>query len=196
MNLVTLNRGVGGTLLDRGTYVHTLLLIKTYFGSTELVITERVVTAKLGENVNLKCELVSKSKDVLQVTWQKTKGQFYENIATYSKRFGTKIADVFRDHVTVTQMETDISSITIRGIRKEDEACYNCMFNAYPEGAIIGRTCLSVYGNTTSKMFLFLFLYNLITWVTHCNCRYSGYQLYRQVSQSPKYKPNVTWIWV
>ncbi|MGH0148182.1 UNVERIFIED_CONTAM: hypothetical protein FKN15_020323, partial [Acipenser sinensis] len=112
--------------------------------SAELVRTQRVVAATLGDNVSLRCEL-SKPKDVLQVTWQKTKGQSFENIATYNKRFGAKITDAFRDRVTVTQVGTDASCITIEGVRKEDETCYSCLFNAYPEGAIIGKTCLSVY---------------------------------------------------
>ncbi|KAK1167932.1 OX-2 membrane glycoprotein-like [Acipenser oxyrinchus oxyrinchus] len=127
-------------------YILGMLVMSTVYNvvSAELVKTQRVVIATLGENVNLRCEL-SKPKDVLQVTWQKTKGQSFENVATYNKRFGAKITDAFRDRVTVTQVGTDVSCITIHGVTKEDETCYSCLFNAYPEGAIIGRTCLSVY---------------------------------------------------
>ncbi|KAK6487022.1 OX-2 membrane glycoprotein-like [Huso huso] len=127
-------------------YILGMLVMSTVYGSVsaELVRTQRVVAATLGENVSLKCEL-SKPKDVLQVTWQKTKGQSFENVATYNKRFGAKITDAFRDRVTVTQVGTYASCITIEGVTKEDETCYSCLFNAYPEGAIIGRTCLSVY---------------------------------------------------
>ncbi|XP_058885648.1 uncharacterized protein LOC117972804 [Acipenser ruthenus] len=129
-------------------YILGMLVMSTVYGSVsaELVRTQRVVAATLGENVSLKCEL-TKHKDVLQVTWQKTKGQSFENIATYNKRFGAKITDAFRDRMTVTQVGTDVSCITIEGVRKEDEACYSCLFNAYPEGAITGRTCLSVYAS-------------------------------------------------
>ncbi|KAK6485629.1 OX-2 membrane glycoprotein-like [Huso huso] len=127
-------------------YILGMLVMSTVYSvvSAELVRTQRVVTATLGENVSLRCEL-SKPKDVLQVTWQKTKGQSFENVATYNKRFGAKITDAFRDRVTITQVGTDASCITIHGVTKEDETCYSCLFNAYPEGAITGRTCLSVY---------------------------------------------------
>ncbi|XP_041127798.1 OX-2 membrane glycoprotein-like isoform X2 [Polyodon spathula] len=123
-----------------------MLVMGTVYGtvSAELVRTQRVVTATLGENVTLRCEL-SKSKDVLQVTWQKTKGQSFENIATYNKRFGATITDAFRDRMTVIQVRKDVSCITIQGVKEADETCYNCLFNAYPDGAIIGTTCLSVY---------------------------------------------------
>ncbi|MBN3287615.1 OX2G protein, partial [Polyodon spathula] len=47
--------------------------------------------------------------------------------------------------MTVIQVRKDVSCITIQGVKEADETCYNCLFNAYPDGAIIGTTCLSVY---------------------------------------------------
>uniref|UniRef100_A0A8K9V663 Immunoglobulin V-set domain-containing protein n=1 Tax=Oncorhynchus mykiss TaxID=8022 RepID=A0A8K9V663_ONCMY len=37
-------------------------------------------------------------------------------------------------------------SIVIRGVSRGDESCYKCLFNAFPEGAISGTTCLHVNG--------------------------------------------------
>ncbi|XP_066563710.1 OX-2 membrane glycoprotein [Amia ocellicauda] len=111
-------------------------------------MTQRIVTATIWDNVTLKCEL-TKSKDVLQVTWQKQNGQSAENIATYNNRFGAKVSDSYRERVSFVVKGLHESSIAIRGVSREDEACYNCLFNSYPEGAIKGITCIAtVYGNT------------------------------------------------
>uniref|UniRef100_A0AAZ1Y148 Ig-like domain-containing protein n=1 Tax=Oreochromis aureus TaxID=47969 RepID=A0AAZ1Y148_OREAU len=32
-----------------------------------------------------------------------------------------------------------------KNLTEEDEGCYRCLFNTYPEGAFIGRTCLQLY---------------------------------------------------
>uniref|UniRef100_A0AAZ1XV31 Ig-like domain-containing protein n=1 Tax=Oreochromis aureus TaxID=47969 RepID=A0AAZ1XV31_OREAU len=36
-------------------------------------------------------------------------------------------------------------SIVIRNVTEQDEGRYRCLFNTYPEGSFIGRTCLQVY---------------------------------------------------
>ncbi|XP_014906079.1 OX-2 membrane glycoprotein-like [Poecilia latipinna] len=35
-------------------------------------------------------------------------------------------------------------SMVIRKVTEEDEGCYRCLFNTYPKGALIGRTCLKL----------------------------------------------------
>ncbi|XP_066563003.1 OX-2 membrane glycoprotein isoform X2 [Amia ocellicauda] len=124
-------------------YVFWLSAI-TAHASSELVRTQRIVRAALGEAANLTCEL-TEPKDVLQVTWQRQNRQSAINIATYNTRFGAKISDSYREHVSFSQVGLQKCSIAIRGVTREDEVCYNCLFNSYPDGAIRGITCLSVY---------------------------------------------------
>ncbi|KAG7463382.1 hypothetical protein MATL_G00175970 [Megalops atlanticus] len=112
--------------------------------STESVRTKQIVTATLGHNVILSCELTD-PKTVMQVTWQKMTSNSVQNVATYSKRFGAKVKHPFRKHV---QLEDGVqkSSLLIRGVSRDHESCYKCLFNTYPEGAVSGTTCLKVYG--------------------------------------------------
>ncbi|XP_025758562.1 uncharacterized protein LOC109199909 isoform X3 [Oreochromis niloticus] len=36
-------------------------------------------------------------------------------------------------------------SIVIRNVTVQDEGCYHCLFNTYPEGSFTGKPCLQVY---------------------------------------------------
>ncbi|XP_029113899.1 OX-2 membrane glycoprotein-like isoform X2 [Scleropages formosus] len=121
-----------------------LVLLMSPAVLTELVRTQQTVVASLGDEALLKCELTT-PKDVLQVTWQRVTEGRTENMATYSKRYGMKITDPFRDHVHFREAELQECSIAIEGVKKEDESCYKCLFNAFPDGAISGTTCLKVY---------------------------------------------------
>uniref|UniRef100_A0A3B3SGD9 Nectin-3-like n=1 Tax=Paramormyrops kingsleyae TaxID=1676925 RepID=A0A3B3SGD9_9TELE len=112
--------------------------------SAELIRTEQLVMASFGEDVNLKCEL-TKQRNVKQVTWQRVSEQTSENMATYSERFGSKIADSFRKNVCFVETGLQQCSIVIRRVQWSDESCYDCLFNVFPDGAISGRTCLKIY---------------------------------------------------
>ncbi|XP_071186750.1 OX-2 membrane glycoprotein-like isoform X2 [Salvelinus alpinus] len=111
-------------------------------GLSQLVRTQQVVTATLGEDAVLTCELM-KPKDVRQVTWQKETTGANENVATYSKR-GPDVNVRFEGKVEFEDEGLQNCSIVIRGVSRGDESCYKCLFNAYPDGAISGRTCLHI----------------------------------------------------
>ncbi|XP_048835675.1 OX-2 membrane glycoprotein-like isoform X2 [Brienomyrus brachyistius] len=113
-------------------------------GFTELVRTQRLVMASLGDDVNIACEL-TQQKNVKQVTWQRVSEQTSENMATYSERFGSKITESFRKNVSFMETELQQSAIVIRRVQWSDESCYKCLFNVFPDGAISGRTCLNIY---------------------------------------------------
>ncbi|XP_069035172.1 OX-2 membrane glycoprotein-like isoform X2 [Lepisosteus oculatus] len=113
-------------------------------GSSELVRTQRIVSAVLGEDVSFCCEL-TQPKDVLQVTWQKLTAHKPENIATYNKRSGARIINSLSGRLGFLQTGLQKCSVAIKGVTKKDETCYSCLFNSFPEGAIAGKTCLSVY---------------------------------------------------
>ncbi|XP_075053948.1 uncharacterized protein LOC142139984 [Mixophyes fleayi] len=106
------------------------------------VICTSTSPAILGGNVNLTCDFPY-PLDVLQVTWEKKSGPLRQNMVTHSRRYGVHIADPFKRLVSVLQADTTRSSITITKLEKEDEACYICIFNTYPDGAFTGDVCLA-----------------------------------------------------
>uniref|UniRef100_A0A3B3SF93 Ig-like domain-containing protein n=1 Tax=Paramormyrops kingsleyae TaxID=1676925 RepID=A0A3B3SF93_9TELE len=120
------------------------LLIISPPGFTELVRTQRLVMASLGDDANFTCEL-TKQKNVKQVTWQRVSEQKSENMATYSERFGATVTGPFRENVNFVETGLQQCSIVIKGIQWSDESCYMCLFNVFPDGAISGRTCLKIY---------------------------------------------------
>ncbi|XP_071186745.1 nectin-1-like isoform X2 [Salvelinus alpinus] len=119
-----------------------ILLIFLPNGLSQLVRTQQVVTATLGEDAVLNCELM-KPKDVRQVTWQKETTGANENVATYSKR-GPNVNPPFQGKVEFEDEGLQNCSIVIRGVSRGDESCYKCLFNTFPDGAISGTTCLQV----------------------------------------------------
>ncbi|XP_064878930.1 nectin-1-like isoform X3 [Oncorhynchus nerka] len=111
-------------------------------GLSQLVRTQQFVTATLGEDAVLTCELM-KPKDVRQVTWQKETPGVNENVATYSKR-GSHVNPPFQRKVEFEDEGLQNCSIIIRGVSRGDESCYKCLFNTFPDGPISGTTCLKV----------------------------------------------------
>ncbi|XP_072556982.1 OX-2 membrane glycoprotein-like isoform X2 [Paramormyrops kingsleyae] len=121
-----------------------LSLIWISHGFAELVRTQQLVMASLGEDVNLKCEL-TKQRNVKQVTWQRVSEQKSENMAIYSERFGATVTWPFRKNVNFLEIGLQQCSIVIRRVQWSDESCYKCLFNLIPDGDISGRTCLKIY---------------------------------------------------
>ncbi|KAM5179754.1 OX-2 membrane glycoprotein-like isoform 2-T2 [Mantella aurantiaca] len=119
-----------------------LLEVAAAFASAPRVICTKSSPAVLGADVTLTCEFHS-HLEVLQVTWQKRKGRDTQNMVTYSETYGSNIAKPFEKHITVLNASSTISSIRISRLEKEDEACYNCLFNVYPNGAYTGEVHLN-----------------------------------------------------
>ncbi|CAI5689429.1 unnamed protein product [Oreochromis niloticus] len=111
---------------------------------TAVIQTQQTVLAAVGEDAEFSCQLLE-TKDVLQVTWQKISNDVQENVATYSKYFGQRVNDGFTDKVEFVYIGLQNCSIVIRNVTEQDEGCYRCLFNTYPEGSFIGTPCLQVY---------------------------------------------------
>ncbi|CAI5689414.1 unnamed protein product [Oreochromis niloticus] len=120
------------------------LLIVFSKALTAVIQTQQTVLAAVGEDAELSCQLLE-TKDVLQVTWQKISHDVETNVATYSKQFGQRVNDGFTDKVGFKYTGLQNCSIVIRNVMQQDEGCYHCLFNTYPEGSLTGRTCLQVY---------------------------------------------------
>uniref|UniRef100_A0AAY5KPZ8 Immunoglobulin V-set domain-containing protein n=1 Tax=Esox lucius TaxID=8010 RepID=A0AAY5KPZ8_ESOLU len=100
---------------------------------SQLVETQQVVIVSLGGDVKFSCRLME-PKDVLQVTWQKETPGGTENVASYNKRFGPEVNPPFNMKVLFLYVGLQNCSVIIR--RVEDESCYKCLFNIFPDGSI------------------------------------------------------------
>lgn len=101
--------------------------------------------AALREDAHFTCWL-TQTKDVVQVTWQKLSPEGVKHLASYTKTFGQRVNADFRDKAEFTDAALQNSSIVLRNVTDQDEGCYRCVFNTYPEGALMGKTCLQLYG--------------------------------------------------
>ncbi|XP_053170254.1 OX-2 membrane glycoprotein-like [Scomber japonicus] len=111
---------------------------------TDVIQTQQTVMVKVGEDVHLSCQLMQ-TKDVLQVTWQKDLPEGKKNIATYSEHFGQTVNDGFKGKLEFKDAGLKNCSIVIRKVMEQDEGCYLCLFNTFPDGSLTGRTCLHLY---------------------------------------------------
>uniref|UniRef100_UPI0037E9C709 OX-2 membrane glycoprotein-like n=1 Tax=Semicossyphus pulcher TaxID=241346 RepID=UPI0037E9C709 len=108
-------------------------------------------TAVYGRDAHYGC-IVDNPKGVLQVTWQRLpKDQSIENLATYSHRFGEQVNEPYHGKVIFTEVSLNSSSITVRNVTWEDDSCYICSFNAFPEGSQRKQICLTVQGISEVK---------------------------------------------
>ncbi|XP_073318354.1 OX-2 membrane glycoprotein-like isoform X2 [Pagrus major] len=131
--------------MEHRALVHLLCVLGVFHkGLTDLIRTQPTVTAAFGDEALLNCELLQ-SKDVVQVTWQKVLPEREETLVTYTTTYGQRVNPDFKDKVEFADAGLQSSSIIIRNVTEQDEGCYHCLFNADPEGALIGSTCLQVY---------------------------------------------------
>ena len=117
-----------------------------------MIETQQTVMAAVGEEALLNCQLME-HKDVVLVSWQKVLPEGEKNLASYTKYFGQKVNPAFRDKVEFKYAGLQNSSIVIKNVTEEDEGCYHCVFNTYPDGALIARTCLQLYGKNLPALF-------------------------------------------
>uniref|UniRef100_A0A8C3RLE5 CD200 molecule n=1 Tax=Chelydra serpentina TaxID=8475 RepID=A0A8C3RLE5_CHESE len=113
-----------------------------YITTADTVTQKKVV--EVGGNVTLSC-LLTGSYDILQVTWQKKNTRENENLATYSVHKGVTVVETYRGRLNFTRLSLNDTAITLWRVRIQDDGCYKCLFNTYPDGAIPQDTCLTVY---------------------------------------------------
>ncbi|XP_054915323.1 OX-2 membrane glycoprotein-like isoform X2 [Poeciliopsis prolifica] len=112
-------------------------------GVVAVIQTQQTVMAAVGDQASLSCQL-SKTKDVLQVTWQKVVPGGEKNLATYTKKFGSRVSAGLEEKMDFQYESLQSCSMVIRRVTGQDEGCYRCLFNSYSEGALIGWTCLKL----------------------------------------------------
>uniref|UniRef100_A0A3B4TL05 Ig-like domain-containing protein n=1 Tax=Seriola dumerili TaxID=41447 RepID=A0A3B4TL05_SERDU len=116
-----------------------------------IISTQQTVVAAVGEDARLSCQLMQ-HKEVLQVTWQKVFPEGEKNVATYSKHFGPRVTPDFREKVEIKDAGLKNCSIVIREVMEQDEGCYLCLFNTFPDGAVTATTCLQLYGKNLTAL--------------------------------------------
>uniref|UniRef100_A0A672FFN3 Ig-like domain-containing protein n=1 Tax=Salarias fasciatus TaxID=181472 RepID=A0A672FFN3_SALFA len=72
--------------------------------------------------------------------------QSVENLATFSPRFGRQVNEPYGGKVFFTEAALNSTAITVRDVTWQDESCYVCSFNVFPDGSRGRQTCLTVQG--------------------------------------------------
>uniref|UniRef100_A0A3B3XXK2 Ig-like domain-containing protein n=1 Tax=Poecilia mexicana TaxID=48701 RepID=A0A3B3XXK2_9TELE len=108
-------------------------------GRSAVIETKETVWAAVGDQASLSCRL-TEDKDVLQITWQKVLPDGEKNLATYTKKFGSRVRPDLEEKMDFQYESLQSCSMVIRKVMEEDEGCYRCLFNTYPNGALIGKT--------------------------------------------------------
>ncbi|XP_051006514.1 nectin-1-like [Acomys russatus] len=140
-----------GLALQGWSCVKTSVILRSMFDciqggsieSSQRIKHNNYETAVLGGNVTIFCNLTSLA-NVEQITWQKIQGHLPQNIGTYSHKYGEKILPPYVNRLHCKILEPSASFITIRNLTFEDEACYKCLFNTFPQGSHGGQTCLNI----------------------------------------------------
>ncbi|NWU74099.1 OX2G protein, partial [Onychorhynchus coronatus] len=103
-------------------------------GLKEVIKSDSVILAAFGGEANLYCNF-SLSMEVLQVTWQKRNGSFFQNIATYSSVHGLRLIGSFQNKMRFTGATPKASALTLQNLTFEDESYYRCIFNVFRHGS-------------------------------------------------------------
>lgn len=129
------------------------------------VINVEKQTAEVGGTVTLQCQLQTSLLNVFQITWQKETGNFSGPMATCSKIYGQRLLGYAANRTRLFTTDTlNVSSITINPVNREDQGCFKCIFNVYPQGANSGRICLDVYDAKIPEH------YTRVDYQTDANC--------------------------
>ncbi|XP_069492084.1 OX-2 membrane glycoprotein-like isoform X2 [Ambystoma mexicanum] len=118
-------------------------------GVLQDIITKEKIEVKLGAAITLDCALRVPSL-VVQVTWQRKTDTVLENVATYSTQEGVIIKSGYRDRLNITILELNKTAITFSRVSLEDEGCYQCLFNIFPNGPKQGSTCIYITGDVAA----------------------------------------------
>nr|XP_020516666.1 OX-2 membrane glycoprotein-like [Labrus bergylta] len=113
-------------------------------GLNSVIQAQRNVAAAVGEQACLNCLLIQ-TKEVHQVTWQKILPDGERTVATDNLHFGQRVDPYFSGKVEFQDAGLQNTSILIRNLTEQDEGYYRCMFNTYPDGALIATICLNVH---------------------------------------------------
>lgn len=107
------------------------------------VIAPASLTAEADRPLLLGCKVpMAAGATVRQVRWLNRHNKI---LLAYEQSTPVRISH--KDHnVQLNASHNDASYITIKRVRGEDEGCYHCIFDVFPEGPQEGTTCITVTG--------------------------------------------------
>ncbi|KAA0722529.1 hypothetical protein E1301_Tti011904 [Triplophysa tibetana] len=131
--------------------LHLLIILSFVRGAYLSVIIARGDTSvEFGGDTLLSCAL-SNPSGVKQVSWERVRaGDDAETLATFSERYKDYVHQEYVGKVIITS-SFNSSSIVIKNVTFEDEACYICSFKLYPSGPKRETLCLTVKGISEIK---------------------------------------------
>ncbi|XP_030636372.1 OX-2 membrane glycoprotein [Chanos chanos] len=100
-------------------------------------------TAVSGKLATLSCRYRLAEK-VKQVLWKKTAEQGDTTVVASFFGNSLDVMEPFRDRFKLSRSLGN-TQLSIQSVKTEDEGCYTCEFNTYPEGTKSGTACLTVY---------------------------------------------------
>ncbi|XP_051982847.1 OX-2 membrane glycoprotein-like [Xyrauchen texanus] len=110
------------------------------------ILAQGDTTVLFGQDASLSCTLPNAS-GVKQVTWQRVRAdERAQTLATFSERFQKHVDEQFVGKVIFTVASFNSTSIVIKNVTFEDEACFICSFKLYPVGPKRETMCLTVKG--------------------------------------------------
>ncbi|XP_030634916.1 OX-2 membrane glycoprotein-like [Chanos chanos] len=109
------------------------------------IVTSGNTVVTLDQDAKFTCAL-SESSGVMQVTWNKLRRDSSDLLATYSARYKAKVSDSYIKKIEFEEASFSSTTIRIKNVTFEDEACYACTFDVYPNGSTRKEICLTVQG--------------------------------------------------
>ncbi|XP_076838783.1 OX-2 membrane glycoprotein-like isoform X2 [Brachyhypopomus gauderio] len=117
------------------------------------IVTKGDVSVLYGTDAVLSCSIPD-ATGVKQVTWRRYRDQSVESLATFSERFKNEVAHSYAGKIDASLPSLNSTTMVIKKVTFEDEACYMCSFDVYPSGTKRWKQCLDVEGlseTTVSK---------------------------------------------
>ncbi|XP_034970667.1 OX-2 membrane glycoprotein [Zootoca vivipara] len=134
---------------------------------------------ELGGNATLRCTLpVVESSETVQVTWQQEVNKNFVNLAAYTNKSILNIDDRYKGRVNLTIFEHNDTAISFWNVSTQENGCYRCIFNIYPQGSKRNKACLSVYGRLNTFLH-----YSISDGRLNATCLATGFP-----------RPNITWV--
>lgn len=118
-------------------------------GQTCLTVTSQITvdsnkTAVSGKRALLSCSYGLPEK-VQQIVWRHTSAQGESTeVASFAKRSDPMIEPPYQGRVWLTASLSD-SQLTIQPVAIQDEGCYTCLYDTYPDGPKSSTVCLSTF---------------------------------------------------
>lgn len=113
------------------------------------VVAPANVIAEVGHPLVLGCNITTETGDtVRQVRWLNRRSEI---LLAYEQSAPVRVSHQ-EPGVRLTASHNDASYITIKRVQLDDEGCYLCIFDVFPNGPQEGKTCVTVTGQSELRI--------------------------------------------